>query len=59
MFNAINQEEYAEQAPYHWRKFNGDRIVRPIKTEVEEAIQRETEAGNRLKVCIGTDSQVK
>jgi predicted RNase H-related nuclease YkuK (DUF458 family) len=26
---------------------------------VEEAILRETEAGNRLKVCIGTDSQVK
>jgi predicted RNase H-related nuclease YkuK (DUF458 family) len=31
----------------------------PIKDAVEEAIQRETASGNRLKVCIGTDSQVK
>lgn len=42
-----------------WRKFNGDPIELPIKEAVEDAIQRETEAGNRLKVCIGTDSQVK
>jgi predicted RNase H-related nuclease YkuK (DUF458 family) len=42
-----------------WRKFNGDKIELPIKDEVERAIQRETEAGYRLKVCIGTDSQVK
>ncbi len=42
-----------------WRKFNGDPIELPIKEAVEQAIQRETEAGNRLKVCIGTDSQVK
>ena len=31
----------------------------PIKDAVEEAILRETATGNRLKVCIGTDSQVK
>jgi len=42
-----------------WRKFNGDKIELPIKTEVEHAIQRETAAGYKLKVCIGTDSQVK
>jgi predicted RNase H-related nuclease YkuK (DUF458 family) len=42
-----------------WRKFNGDKIELPIKDEVERAIQKETEAGYRLKVCIGTDSQVK
>jgi predicted RNase H-related nuclease YkuK (DUF458 family) len=42
-----------------WRKFNGESIELPIKTAVEKAIQRETEAGNKLKVCIGTDSQVK
>lgn len=42
-----------------WRKFNGETIELPIKTAVEKAIQRETEAGNKLKVCIGTDSQVK
>ena len=42
-----------------WRKFNGDPIEVPIKGEVELAIQRETKAGFKLKVCIGTDSQVK
>ena len=42
-----------------WRKFNGDTINLPIKSAVEDAIIRETESGFRLKVCIGTDSQVK
>jgi hypothetical protein len=42
-----------------WRKFNGERIELPIKEAVEKIIQRETAAGYRLKVCIGTDSQVK
>ncbi len=43
----------------YWRKFNGDVIDLPIKGAVELAIQKETKAGYRLKVCIGTDSQVK
>ena len=42
-----------------WRKFNGDPIELPITDAVESAIKRETEKGYRLKVCIGTDSQVK
>src|ERR1700710_2522744 len=42
-----------------WRKFNGDTIELPIKGAVEQAIQKETNAGHKLKVCIGTDSQVK
>ena len=42
-----------------WRKFNGDPIILPIIQEVENAIKREAAAGNHLKVCIGTDSQVK
>jgi predicted RNase H-related nuclease YkuK (DUF458 family) len=42
-----------------WRKFNGDPIEFPIVEAVEAAIKRETAAGHRLKVCIGTDSQVK
>jgi predicted RNase H-related nuclease YkuK (DUF458 family) len=42
-----------------WRKFNGDKINLPIKKEVELAIQKETASGFKLKVCIGTDSQVK
>ena len=42
-----------------WRKFNGEAIEIPIYEAVENAIKRETEKGFRLKVCIGTDSQVK
>ncbi|HEY1045407.1 MAG TPA: ribonuclease H-like YkuK family protein [Bacteroidia bacterium] len=42
-----------------WRKLGGDQIYLPIKEEVEQAILRETAKGHRLKVCIGTDSQVK
>ena len=42
-----------------WRKFNGDSIELPIKEAVAEAIKRETNLGFKLKVCIGTDSQVK
>ena len=42
-----------------WRKFSGEIIQSPIIEEVEAAIERETLIGNKLKVCIGTDSQVK
>lgn len=42
-----------------WRKFNGEPIGLPIKEEVRQAIVRETAKGFKLKVCIGTDSQVK
>ena len=42
-----------------WRKFNGDTIDLPIVKAVENTIKRETALGFKLKVCIGTDSQVK
>ena len=42
-----------------WKKFSGEKITNPIFDEVEKAIERETRLGNKLKVCIGTDSQVK
>ena len=42
-----------------WRRFNGDSIQLPIKDAVEHAIRKESESGFKLKVCIGTDSQVK
>ena len=42
-----------------WRNFNGQSIQEPIKFSVEKIIIREHELGNKLKVCIGTDSQVK
>ena len=42
-----------------WRKFNGEPLELPVYQAVEAAIKRETEKGYKLKVCIGTDSQVK
>lgn len=41
-----------------WRKFNGQQITRSIIDEVEQLIIDEQAKGNKLKVCIGTDSQV-
>jgi uncharacterized protein len=42
-----------------WRKLSGEPLHVPIKEAVEQTIIRETEAGHRLKVCIGSDSQVR
>lgn len=42
-----------------WRRLNGQRIEEPLVSAVEKAILREKGAGHRLKVCIGTDSQVR
>ena len=43
----------------YWRKLNGQRLQHSIVDEVRAAIVREKEMGHALKVCIGTDSQVK
>ena len=46
---------------YHimkWRRLNGQRIEQPLLEAVEQTIIRETDEGYKLKVCIGTDSQV-
>ena len=40
-----------------WIKFDGTKIKSPIYDEVERILISETEAGNKIKVCIGTDSQ--
>ncbi len=48
-----------EQEQHQWRKLNGERIKIPITDEVANVLMREREAGHELKVCIGTDSQVK
>ncbi len=42
-----------------WRRLNGQRIDLEIKEAVEQAILYETSLGHRLKVCIGSDSQVR
>ena len=43
----------------HWRRLDGTQIKRPIEDEVRAVLVREKEMGHTLKVCIGTDSQVK
>jgi predicted RNase H-related nuclease YkuK (DUF458 family) len=42
-----------------WRRLNGQSIDLPISVAVEKALQREIEQGYKMKVCIGTDSQVR
>lgn len=42
-----------------WKKFSGEPLSVDLIAEVEKTIEREYELGNKLKVCIGTDSQVK
>jgi uncharacterized protein len=42
-----------------WRQLNGRRITRSIEDEVWSVLEKERAEGHELKVCIGTDSQVK
>lgn len=42
-----------------WRRLNGTVIKQPIYEEVRQVLQAEHAAGHNIKVCIGTDSQVK
>lgn len=41
-----------------WRRLNGQRLDAKLADSVEETLIRERELGHKLKVCIGTDSQV-
>lgn len=43
----------------NWRRLNGDRIEEPIKERVEQILLHEQSIGNKIKICIGTDSQRK
>ena len=42
-----------------WRKLSGESIQQPIEDEIRTVVIREKAMGHSLKVCIGTDSQVK
>ena len=42
-----------------WRRLDGTRIKRPIGDEIRATLVKEKELGHEMKVCIGTDSQVK
>lgn len=43
----------------NWRKLSGEKILLPLVQAVEQTIIKEHAEGNKLKVCIGTDSQVR
>ena len=42
-----------------WRRLNGERISRDLKDEVEALLVREINMGHKMKVCVGSDSQVR
>ena len=42
-----------------WSKLSGEKMIRPIEEELINVIGTERAMGHELKVCIGTDSQVK
>ena len=44
---------------YRWRTGSGRRVLIPIAEEISTVLQRELNMGYDMKVCIGTDSQVK
>lgn len=41
-----------------WRTLKGKKITEDILIAVENTVRREVDAGYKLKVCIGSDSQV-
>ncbi len=43
----------------NWKRLNGERIQNPIAIEVAAILRKECAAGHNVKICIGTDSQVK
>ncbi len=47
------------QQQKQWRKLDGRQVKGSIEDEIRSALVREKEMGHQLKVCIGTDSQVK
>lgn len=42
-----------------WRRYDGTRLKGPIVDQVRQTLEKELAAGHKLKVCIGTDSQVR
>jgi uncharacterized protein len=51
--------KFKKMEQQQWRKLSGQKILTSIEDEVRAAVLREKEMGHQLKVCIGTDSQVK
>jgi predicted RNase H-related nuclease YkuK (DUF458 family) len=42
-----------------WRRLDGTVLSEPLEIEVTKLLEAEALNGNEMKVCIGTDSQVK
>lgn len=42
-----------------WRRLNGKSIQDDLKVAVEKVLKKELADGHRMKVCIGSDSQVR
>jgi len=47
------------ETQFTWRRLNGDPLESTLLKSVENVLIRERALGNRLKVCIGSDSQIK
>jgi predicted RNase H-related nuclease YkuK (DUF458 family) len=54
----LSMKHQTNTKPITWRRFNGEIIRRDIVDEVEALIISEIQKGNKIKICIGTDSQV-
>ena len=50
---------FSIKALSNWRRLNGNPIEPDLKKSVEKTILQERSLGNKLKVCIGSDSQVR
>ena len=47
------------ETQFVWRRLKGDSLESNLKESVENVLKKEIALGNRLKVCIGSDSQIK
>lgn len=43
----------------NWQRLDGSKILLPISEFVELQIQKELEQGYKIRICVGTDSQVR
>lgn len=47
------------ETEFTWRRLNGNPLEGSLLQSVENVLIKEKALGNRLKVCIGSDSQIK
>ena len=53
------KELYTSLLDKRWRRLDGRNIESPLLSAVERTLIREQGLGHRLKLCIGSDSQVR